>query len=317
MVAKKVVFIAIMLMICAGSVYSEVAITQSVKLTTNGEYNSPQFSPDNNMIAMTNLEHSKGLYVMNANGTNLRSLTTEGAAGYKFVWSADSKKLAFRSSNIFDTNTGPDIRFAIKTVDVFSGKAVQLTKYEEDVYPPVWSENGAKLLYAARGKLYSSIINSKYASQVSAKDRVVFTDLNMVYLLEPDGTKVELAEGYNPVLSPDGMNVAYLRGNDIYVMILPTKKEVKLGEGSWPVWSPDGTRVLYANTWDDGHEVLGSEIYVQNSDGTARQQLTKTDDIIESEPSWSSDGKKIVYADMAAGSIWVSEVITKDDGVKK
>jgi Tol biopolymer transport system component len=64
-----------------------------------------------------------------------------------------------------------------------------------------------------------------------------------------------------------------------------------------PSWSPDGNKIAFMST-EDGKP----EIYVINADGTDKKQLTNTkpvDDFFGLQypnyPSWSPDGKKIVY----------------------
>ena len=55
--------------------------------------------------------------------------------------------------------------------------------------------------------------------------------------------------------------------------------------------SPDGSKIAY---------VVNRDIYVMNADGTAKRQLT-TDGAYNSDPSFSPDGKKVVFAGGADG----------------
>ena len=60
----------------------------------------------------------------------------------------------------------------------------------------------------------------------------------------------------------------------------------QLREGIYPRWSPDGKKIVFQHK---------KEIWLIDSDGTNLMQLTNTENIIESLPSFSADGKKIVY----------------------
>jgi Tol biopolymer transport system component len=57
-----------------------------------------------------------------------------------------------------------------------------------------------------------------------------------------------------------------------------------------PAWSPDGTRIAFASTRDGT-----PHIYVMDADGTHTRRLTDTDQEDE-HPSWSADGKTIVFS---------------------
>jgi len=60
----------------------------------------------------------------------------------------------------------------------------------------------------------------------------------------------------------------------------------QIKEGSDPRWSPDGKKIVFG---------YNNEIWVVDSDGTNLMQLTNTSDIQEALPSFSPDGRQIVY----------------------
>jgi Tol biopolymer transport system component len=57
-----------------------------------------------------------------------------------------------------------------------------------------------------------------------------------------------------------------------------------------PAWSPDGERIAFASTRDGT-----PHIFVMNADGTGTTRLTDSDQEDE-HPSWSADGKSIVFS---------------------
>jgi Tol biopolymer transport system component len=80
---------------------------------------------------------------------------------------------------------------------------------------------------------------------------------------------------------------------EIFVADEQHKKPIRLTEGLHPDWSPDGDRIVFDAVGDHGGK---NEIYVINSDGSGRKQLTiRKGGTGGSAPVWSPDGKKIVF----------------------
>jgi TolB protein len=68
-------------------------------------------------------------------------------------------------------------------------------------------------------------------------------------------------------------------------------------ENTYPAWSPDGSRLVFEST-RDGPD---ADIFVMNADGTHVVQLTNND-VGESTPSFTPDGRSIVYVSEADGN---------------
>jgi TolB protein len=104
----------------------------------------------------------------------------------------------------------------------------------------------------------------------------------------PKDTKVAVVsetkeEVYIITMNPDGSNQLLLNGD-------------KVTSGS-PSWSPDGKRIAFMSR-EDGKP----EIYVIKADGTDKVQITNSKPVdnffgarYPNYPSWSPDGKKIVF----------------------
>jgi TolB protein len=68
-----------------------------------------------------------------------------------------------------------------------------------------------------------------------------------------------------------------------------------------PSFSPDGTHIVFSTTRDDQYSgpdsggPYSSELYVMDADGSNERQLTRTLSTWDEAPTWSPDGRWIVY----------------------
>ena len=96
-----------------------------------------------------------------------------------------------------------------------------------------------------------------------------------------------------PVWSPDQRHIVYSQMGTLMIMEPDGSKKRELARGHHPSWSPDGRMLVYDVSMDDGHRILGSDLYVINADGSEPTRLTNTPEVLECEPAWSPDGKCI------------------------
>ena len=141
-----------------------------------------------------------------------------------------------------------------------------------------------------------------------------------IYVMEVDGNnqrRLTDNDFYDthPSWSPDGKRIAFVSDRDehvidnnpgglpnyeIYVMDADGGNQQNLtnnpNSDSLPSWSPDGERIVFSSNRDgnrDGNRG-NYEIYVMDADGNNQQRLTDND-FYDVGPSWSPDGKRIVF----------------------
>lgn len=132
--------------------------------------------------------------------------------------------------------------------------------------------------------------------------------------------RIDTDEGtwMNVDVSPDGSRVAFDMLGDIYVMPIGGGTPVRIGESlsydQQPRWSPDGARIAFVSD-----RAGGDNIWIMNSDGSNKQQLTKEDFRLLNQPSWSPDGRYIVAKkhfttarSLGTGEVWLYHI---DGGV--
>ena len=145
-----------------------------------------------------------------------------------------------------------------------------------------------------------------------------------VIVMRPDGSRSEQltndAGAYSaPAVSPDGQWIAVAGGGPflsagIYLFDRFGKGRAKLVDispfGGSPTWSPDGARIAFRNILPGPYGDYG-RIFVINRDGTGLRQLSPevaaTDYRYDDAPSWSPDGKRVVFS-----RDWVLYLINPD-----
>ena len=116
---------------------------------------------------------------------------------------------------------------------------------------------------------------------------------------------------WHPSWSPDGKRIVFSSGrhgpDEIYVMDADGHNPQRLTNNGHddrdPSWSPDGKQIAFSSSRAHPHVIQGwftSEIYVMDADGNNPQRLTNNghDDY---SPSWSPDGKRIIFSSEMAG----------------
>ncbi len=115
-------------------------------------------------------------------------------------------------------------------------------------------------------------------------------------------------------VSPDGRTIAFALLGDIYTMPIAGGTPRRVAEGlAWevqPRFSPDGRRIAF--TSDRGG---GDNIWVMNTDGGDKRQVTKESFRLTNQPTWSKDGRFIAAKkhfttgrSAGTGEVWLYHV---------
>ena len=140
----------------------------------DGEMTTPDWSPDGTKIAFTSDQENSSISVMDADGTNVTTLTTGETDDAGPAWSPDGTKMAFHSRR--DGNA----EIYVMNADG-SGQTRVTDDPAEDLWPS-WSREGSMIAFES--------------------DR---DDEREVYIIRPDGTdlrRVTTGGGYAPAWSP-------------------------------------------------------------------------------------------------------------------
>ena len=278
---------------------------------------NPSWSPDGSAIAFTGVGYT-GIYVRRMDSAALETVTREPAAGFGFEWSPDGGAILARVARF----EGPFRLNAVKIFDLTGGEARQLTEYRSEMPAvPHWSTSGSRIYLHAGGRL--EVFDSGMAEKAAGPEEVLVSDNERVLRAELSSGAIEPVlsgrqasdptAGESTVLnlapSPDGSMAAFERmGGNLFVVRSDGSGRVDLGPGNRPAWSPDGEWIVFTRSEDDGHNITASDLYVVHPDGSDLTRLTETAGRLEMNPSWSPDGARIAYDDLADGIIYVLPV---------
>lgn len=118
----------------------------------------------------------------------------------------------------------------------------------------------------------------------------------------------------NVDVSPDGRTIAFDLLGDIYTMPITGGTPTRIAEGlpfeMQPQFSPDGSKIAF--TSDRGG---GDNIWVMNTDGSDKRQLSQEKFRLLNEPTWRPDGKYIAarkhfttQRSLGTGEIWLYHI---------
>ena len=261
------------------------------------------FPGQNGKIAFVarNLEQSgySDIYVVNPDGTGRVQLTDGSLDDTSPDWSPDGTKIAYVHGGAGDLNA--DYNYP-GTIMVMNSDGSGKRKLLDDGSSPAWSPDGTKIAFSREGDLWT------VDAEGSAEETLlVESPPECEYLLpdwSPDGRKLALTElcyeDAGGELLPF-FHVATINANGSEFARLTNSNNDRGGE-YFPDWSPDGTKITYGAFHLTGGT---SDIWVMNSDGSQKRQLTFEDAGAtydgeyysrSSRSTWAPDGTKIVFA---------------------
>ena len=250
------------------------------------------------------------IYLMNADGTNVRRIT-HNTTGENFpVLSPDGKRIVFESNRL-RKESDPVNWMSLFVMNVDGTGETSLVPGNS----ATWSRDGKSISFhtsaSGKGKLISGLPGA------AANDSDIFL-LNIDDFLNKKSparniTNNPEAVDDDPDWSPDGKKIAFTSHAvtddqtnsataEIYIIDANGKGKPKRltnnnEEERAPDWSPDGKLIAYMcrkGEAPEGRSFGTFEICIMNADGSGQKRITNNR-VPELTVSWSPDGKQLVF----------------------
>lgn len=250
--------------------------TNEVNVTNSPEKEfAPAWSPDGRLIAYIRMPE-RMLFVMNADGTNVRALTSVSTGPLnKPSWSPDGRRIAYIG--------GSDLAYTIAVVNV-DGTGRRLLLPLDGPYQEVdWSPDGTRIAYVLdrRSGFFDPAIH--VVNIDSTGHRMLSTGTNL---------------DRNPAWSPDSSRIAFTSTRDgdnaeVYVMNADGTNQTRLTNNAAtdaaPTWSPDGQTIIFSSNRDGNFN-----LYRMNAaDGGGQERITNTS-AHELVPDWNQGARSTI-----------------------
>jgi Tol biopolymer transport system component len=204
------------------------------------------------------------IYVMNADGSDIRQLTSGDFYDSNPSFSPNGKVVVFDRAPV--ASHSPHIF----SIGIDGGGLNQLTNDEGTDTEPTFTPNGKAIVFVS---------NRQSSSR---------TDRSNIFSMRPDGSGMRLLIGgprsdYGPDVSPNGRSIAFVsnrarsqgrfpgRVTKIFIARMSGRHVRELPEsrdGSSPSWAPDGKHIAFLES-----NSYGSDVQVMRADGRGNEKV--------------------------------------------
>ncbi len=254
---------------------------------------SPQVSPDGSQIVFRSDRSGKSqLYLMKADGSGERQLTTDSAGVSVGSWAPDGTEIVYATKGVANEQivvTRPD------------GTGRRVVIEIQGAQTPTWAPSDRKILFTA-GVFPNLHIQTIGVDGTDRRDVMPDSGFNYDATWSPDGHTIAFVRG----IPHQGVRVFLMNADGTHQRRLTTNGDNE----ERPAWSADGRYLAFqASTRGPGPR----EAYIYIADVaamTSRRLGTHDKPQLDETPSWFPDGKRLAIQSDRDGdwSIYVIDV---------
>ena len=277
---KKSLLLFSAIMLSAGSLMAQSKANGEPRLLIKSAQSLmvPVWSPDGSKIAVTG-DNFIGIWVANADGSNLNQVSEALGAGYKMNWQ--------------------DAQTIVST--------------------PYTVENGLRMVRIENVNVETAEISEVAPAQRGFRPSKVMKNVNLLRIMcdQPaEATRlIPSLEQYagkmvlNPALSPDGKKIAFqIVSYGLFVCDVDGANLKSFGKGAYPSWAPNSRDLMFARIQDNGERFTASDLFSVNTETGVEENLTPNSDVIPITLSVSPDGSKVAFDNDVDGNIYVVDL---------
>lgn len=277
---KKSLLLFSAIMLSAGSLMAQSKANGEPRLLIKSAQSlmAPVWSPDGSKIAVTG-DNFIGIWVANADGSNLNQVSEALGAGYKMNWQ--------------------DAQTIVST--------------------PYTVENGLRMVRIENVNVETAEISEVAPAQRGFRPSKVMKNVNLLRIMcdQPaEATRlIPSLEQYvgkmvlNPALSPDGKKIAFqIVSYGLFVCDVDGANLKSFGKGAYPSWAPNSRDLMFARIQDNGERFTASDLFSVNTETGVEENLTPNSDVIPITLSVSPDGSKVAFDNDVDGNIYVVDL---------
>ena len=256
---------------------------------------APRWSPDCEYIAAAGKNYGS-IWLYRLETGNWKKLVEENGSGWDFDWSPDSRKIAFRSNILVRRRK----QTTIKYVDIPTGRVERLVDYDRDFSTPRWITNDVlSFMHQNEAKTVSIADKSLKKPEHDQPQRNICLFSNKGYYVKKPNQTVQLLEAlkgqtFNVSFSRDGTQILFEKPDgNIYILSDALREPKLITAGQMSALSPDDKYIAYATPEDDGYQIVSSDIFICDINGSNKQKITQTAGELEMRPHWSPEGDQL------------------------
>lgn len=235
---------------------SRVRLGVPIRVTTDGYYLAPRFSPDGRFVLFSGPKY-EGLFVAQVGPARpVIRVSDEEYVGWAAKWTTEGIETRTRDGDevVFRNPLSAPQR-------VVTGK----------VFDP--REPKGRVHAFQEGDAIHAVIEGRSLVISEGRDRY-----------------------FAPLVSPDQRFIVYEGlETGLFVYEVETARVFPAGRGNHPVWLWDSSGFVYDITQDDGVRLTSGDLYLFLVRTRERVRLTNTDDRIETHPMPSPDGTMVAF----------------------